>query len=379
MSDRLSALFADREIFLRSHGEIRFLRISARSQKIAAAALAVALLLWGGVTLSMLYRQASVTLDQRALEAQQRALSGEARSVNRYKQGIDSIAQDVARRQDILDDMARSAMGQQPDGRAVVGSEKNPDPDRKTSQADETVGPASIHKLRALEARQTALAHRFASLINQRASRAEQAIRSFGVDPRLMLRRPAAQGGPFIPWSREAAELDASFSQLADALQRLNALERGLAMLPSGRPTMSPSLTSSYGYRRDPFTGAAAFHAGLDFPGAYGQPILAAAPGRVSYAGGRSGYGNCIEIDHGNGIMTRYAHLSGIGVRMGQMVPKGFQIGRMGSTGRSTGTHLHFEVRINNAPINPRRFLEADQNVLQVQQIAGNRVAHVRG
>ena len=194
-----------------------------------------------------------------------------------------------------------------------------------------------------------------------------------------MTTQTAAQGGPYVPWSQELGAADQSFTALAAALARLNALERGLASIPSGRPTASPSLTSSYGYRHDPFTGQAAFHAGLDFPGAYGQPILAAAAGRVSFVGVRSGYGNCIEIDHGHGIMTRYGHLSGFDVRVGAQVPRGMQVARIGSTGRSTGTHLHFEVRVDGAPINPRRFLEANQDVLQVQQIAKQRIAAVHG
>ncbi len=115
----------------------------------------------------------------------------------------------------------------------------------------------------------------------------------------------------------------------------------------------------------------------MDFPGRHGQPIVAAARGKVSYVGQRQGYGNVVEVDHGNGLMTRYAHLSRFAAKVGQAVARGDTIGGMGSTGRSTGTHLHFEVRQNDRPINPRRFLEAAQDVLQVQQIAKARFADV--
>ena len=114
-------------------------------------------------------------------------------------------------------------------------------------------------------------------------------------------------------------------------------------------------------------------HAGLDFKGPVGTPILAAAKGKVVLAGFNGGYGNTIEIRHANGLVTRYAHLSGLNVRRGQMVDRGVQIGRMGSTGRSTGSHLHFEVRLNGQAINPRKFLEANPDVLKVQTVAGNR------
>jgi murein DD-endopeptidase MepM/ murein hydrolase activator NlpD len=213
--------------------------------------------------------------------------------------------------------------------------------------------------------------------VDARANKAADAIRSFGLDPAKLLRGGAqAQGGPFVPWHGGDA-IPEEFEALAASLQKMEALERGLIAIPSGKPTLAPMETSSYGYRRDPFNGHAAFHAGIDFPGRYGQPILAAAKGKISYVGQRQGYGNVVEIEHGNGIMTRYAHLSGFGARVGQNVARGDAIARMGSTGRSTGTHLHFEVRLNGQAINPRRFLEAHQDVLQVQQLAKARVADV--
>jgi murein DD-endopeptidase MepM/ murein hydrolase activator NlpD len=138
-------------------------------------------------------------------------------------------------------------------------------------------------------------------------------------------------------------------------------------------------MSSGFGYRSDPFTGGGAMHAGLDFKGPIGTPILAAADGRVTFAGSQGGYGNTIEITHSNGLVTRYAHLSGFNATVGTEVKRGVQIGRMGSTGRSTGSHLHFEVRINGAAINPMKFLEANPDVLEIQAIAGNRPASSAG
>ena len=150
-------------------------------------------------------------------------------------------------------------------------------------------------------------------------------------------------------------------------------MERALAAIPTAMPAASMMLSSGFGYRSDPFTGGGAMHAGLDFKGPVGTPILAAAEGKVVLAGFHGGYGNMIEIRHANGLVTRYAHLSGLNVRSGQMVERGVQIGRMGSTGRSTGSHLHFEVRQNGQAINPRKFLEVNPDVLKVQTVAGNR------
>jgi len=122
-------------------------------------------------------------------------------------------------------------------------------------------------------------------------------------------------------------------------------------------------MSSGFGFRSDPFTGRGAFHPGLDFRGPIGAPIYAAAKGVISFAGQKSGYGNCIEVTHADGIITRYAHMSAFRAHLGQQVSPGQTIGAIGSTGRSTGPHLHFEVRVNDRPINPRPFLEAIAHV----------------
>jgi murein DD-endopeptidase MepM/ murein hydrolase activator NlpD len=145
----------------------------------------------------------------------------------------------------------------------------------------------------------------------------------------------------------------------------MEALDTSLAGIPQYLPAKVEMVTSSYGVRRDPFTGAAAMHSGLDFRGPIGAPIYAAAKGRVSFVGQRSGYGNVVEISHGNGLVTRYAHMSAFHSHVGEQVAPGDVIGAIGSTGRSTGPHLHFEVRINGRAVNPRPFLEAAPHVLK--------------
>ncbi|HEX5360445.1 MAG TPA: M23 family metallopeptidase [Fluviicoccus sp.] len=122
-------------------------------------------------------------------------------------------------------------------------------------------------------------------------------------------------------------------------------------------PVRQGTVTSTFGYRTDPFTGHAAFHAGMDFSGPEGTDIYAVAPGVVVFAGIRSGYGNVIEIDHGNGYITRYAHARSILARPGDRVAKDQLIALMGNTGRSTGTHLHYEVLQNNRQIDPATFV----------------------
>jgi len=130
-----------------------------------------------------------------------------------------------------------------------------------------------------------------------------------------------------------------------------------LAAIPNGRPSQG-YITSGFGTRSDPFNGGRAHHLGIDFAARTGDPVLAAAGGVVSFAGVKSGYGNVVEVDHGNGYSTLYGHNSRLIVRVGDIVRAGQQLAKAGSTGRSTGPHVHFEVHVNGRPVNPRQFLD---------------------
>jgi len=151
----------------------------------------------------------------------------------------------------------------------------------------------------------------------------------------------------------------------AMGLSEARALEEAARAIPIARPTEGTPESSGFGVRLDPFTGRPAFHSGLDFSGVLYTPVLATGPGVVSFTGPRAGYGNTIEIDHGKGLKTRYAHLQAIAVRPGQRVAVGQRIGGMGSTGRSTGPHLHYEVWVNGRAKNPDRFVRAGDYVFQ--------------
>jgi murein DD-endopeptidase MepM/ murein hydrolase activator NlpD len=130
--------------------------------------------------------------------------------------------------------------------------------------------------------------------------------------------------------------------------------------LPVRYPLVGDAILSSpFGYRPDPFLGRPALHPGVDMVQPYGSEIKATAVGRVTHAGPMGGYGNCVEIDHGNGIVTRYGHMSEVLVEDGETVAIGQTLGRIGSTGRSTGAHLHYEVRVDGEPVDPERFLTA--------------------
>jgi len=202
----------------------------------------------------------------------------------------------------------------------------------------------------------------------------ESLLESTGLDvDRLVKLVPAdkngGQGGPFVPLEtglKQAANpssvaVSLVAPRIEERLDRWHAIAKLLRVLPFGSPVDEISVTSGFGGRRDPFAGKAAFHEGVDFDGAPRTPIHAAAAGTVVFAGRQRGYGNVIEIDHGYGIQTRYAHLRSLDVEEGDQVDAGQLIGRMGSTGRSTGTHLHYEVRLDGRPTNPLSYVEFGQ------------------
>ena len=153
---------------------------------------------------------------------------------------------------------------------------------------------------------------------------------------------------------------DSQFRSLFSAWQQMDGPATQPIAIPSRRPVDAMRLTSSFGTRSDPFNGRRARHNGIDIPGPLGTPIYATADGTIGRAQRLGGYGNYVEIEHGNAIQTRYGHLSAIAVTSGQRVRRGDVVGYMGSTGRSTGSHLHYEVRIAGAPVNPIPFVAQD-------------------
>ncbi|MCA0401174.1 MAG: peptidoglycan DD-metalloendopeptidase family protein [Proteobacteria bacterium] len=215
-----------------------------------------------------------------------------------------------------------------------------------------------------------------------------QAIAALGLDPARFgkdalkapaIRRPApldelmlrdvrqetasAIGGPLLPPLPARAEAEAfeqAIQRAEIALESTRKARMILAALPLGRPISERfEMTSSYGTRMDPFTRSPALHSGIDFRAPAGTPVRAIAAGRIVEAGHAGGYGRMVEIDHGYGITTRYAHLSVVSVTEGEKIEKGAIIGQVGSTGRSTGPHLHYEVRLDDDSTDPMRFIRA--------------------
>ncbi len=227
---------------------------------------------------------------------------------------------------------------------------------------------ASVTKVEAVQVRTVAAIGRAAQM---RAATLSAAIGELGLRVERFApatgKKQSAMGGPFVPFKLDAAgsTFEREILRLQEDVRTADRLRRAFAMAPVRRPLgANAETTSGFGARIDPFLGRLAYHGGLDFREAYGAPVRATGAGQVVASGVAGGYGNLVEIDHGAGISTRYGHMSALLVHEGQWVEAGAIVGRLGSTGRSTGPHLHYEVRVDDEPVDPMRFIRAGTRAL---------------
>ena len=224
-----------------------------------------------------------------------------------------------------------------------------------------------------LEARNAVIFAKLEEALTISVDPLDKMFRAAGVDPDQLLEAVrsgySGQGGPLSPISFSTMGLSGSPDEtranaILAGLDTINLYRLAAFKLPFAMPLKTPFRnTSSFGRRSDPFNGSGRMHEGEDFAGDYGSPIYAPADGTISFAGWSSGYGRLVKIKHAYGIETRYGHLSQIRVEVGQKVSRDERIGDMGNSGRSTGTHLHYEVRINGSAVNPMTFIRAANNV----------------
>ena len=357
---RVRSWFPQREFFMRSNGQVRFIRISSRLQMRFAGAFATLLAIWVLMLLWMLISQLLYNHERTTLLEREAAVATAENRIAKYRDSLGAMAADLAQRQTFIEKSVQGAIGVLPRNlpRASV-SNISAAADKTAHQISMVFQEAQV--LAELQARQLAFVEQITHFADARAGRAEFVMRRVGLDPSVITAANRdAIGGPLVRLFTGPREMiDPRFARLGVSLARLSAIQQGLAHVPNTLPASLRFISSGFGFRIDPFTGGSAFHAGLDFRGPVGTPVYSAAQGLISFTGMTQGYGNCIEISHGNGLLTRYAHLSRIGVNVGQRVAAGDAIGAIGNTGRSTGPHLHFEVRIGDRAVNPRPFLES--------------------
>ena len=257
---------------------------------------------------------------------------------------------------------------------------------------------AVLDRDRAVAERDAAFAERDAALaadremlidLHARTSRTiaeiEGILSSTGIDPRRVIKASGApdrtrpRGGPFVPWSDRAVHEGGGDSarrlaSLTWGVERLTALRDVLAHMPLASPLARFEIFDGFGFRHDPFTGRSALHEGVDLRGTSSTPVMATADGTVAFVGWHSEYGNMVEIDHGYGFTTRYAHLSKILVKAGVPVTLHEQLGFVGATGRVTALHLHYEIRVDGRARNPVNFLKAGRHVPKADHVVAQEI-----
>lgn len=369
----LEALFPERHIYIRSGGEMRGYVFSTNKQLLGAAGVALGALWMGVCTAAMMINALAVSsTDQQVIKQKayyerlnadrQARLNSAVAQLSATNGSLEELAASVEKRHAALALLVSDFKG-------VPGAAE-----ALTVAKPRLLAASPVQRVQATRMDQERLIDAAESFAKSRAERLRLAMRMAGLDAGAYTGRGVSLGGPLIEAKDPRAlaavlDVDEEFAtriqRAANDMSDMRSLGAATKKLPFYRPTSNPALSSSYGVRFDPFTRRPAFHSGLDFPGGYYTPIMATAPGVVSFTGVRSGYGKTVEIDHGGGFKTRYAHLAAIGVNVGQRVTIGSRIGGMGSTGRSTGPHLHYEVWVNGKAQNPNRFLKAGEYVQQ--------------
>ena len=373
----LQELFPERHIYVRSGGTMRAFALSPSKQWIAAGVVG-ACALWMGVSTAamMVSAMTQSASDQELARMQAKSerwvadrearLNSAVAQLNATNGSIDGLAENVEKRHAALAMLLTEVRGAPGAAEALA-----PTVILTAKITDKTSPMRRIELVRASQERLIDAADNFAK---GRADRLRLAFRLAGLTPSSFLPKAGNLGGPLIEAKDPRAlaavlDVDEGFAiriqHAATNLSEAGALADAATKLPLSAPTTQNTRSSGFGVRFDPFTRRPAFHSGLDFTGGMGSPIYSTAPGIISFTGVRSGYGNTVEIDHGNGFKTRFAHLSGIAVSPGQRVAVGQRIGALGSTGRSTGPHLHYEVWVNGRAQNPDRFLKAGEYVQQ--------------
>lgn len=375
---KLRSLFRSRELFIHDGASMRRVHVSSKIQMMAAGgsfiaaaglALSVAQLVAGAVAVSgsvstyAAHRSEIVAMEQRVA-----ALHADVVAVK-------AAARDHAK----LLETRQSFLAAMLEGHADAAKLSALIPARVGESTGEAADIAAVFE--AINRDQVAMASQLRAANEARFASAASVISRLGVSPLPVI--TGGMGGPYEPVAAESsvaaavpAKADPQFRALFDSWKKLDSLQATLISIPSEKPVPSmTSLTSNYGVRRDPFRGGRAMHAGIDIPGSHAAQIVATADAIVGRTGWIGGYGNMIELEHGKGIQTRYGHLSSIMVSPGTRIKRGQVIGLMGSTGRSTGTHLHYEVRIDGRPVNPTPFLQTSDYLLAMQQRIGAPVA----
>ncbi|MBT6096523.1 MAG: peptidoglycan DD-metalloendopeptidase family protein [Rhodospirillaceae bacterium] len=427
MSERVAGIFPERQVHFRTDGRVSYFRITTAGQLLAGVALVAAMGWTAFSSYSYVAHEKVVAVKDGQIASARLAYHSLLGEVAEYQNKFNAITQDLERNhgtmlglvernaklQTSLRSVSNELRTTQDDRSTIVGAREALR--RKLANLEQELGGLTTRNFSlkdnldtvasdlesALSERNEArfegsrmrtyvqqLEDRLASLqqshetsvlrlTDQTLSQIgdlEKIVSLTGINPQKLaaLDDPlTGQGGPFIPAEAldalPAGELKKSLDALDNHLARLNSLQSAVRHLPLVAPLDTYYITSGFGKRRDPLNKRWAAHYGLDFGSAKKAPIYATAPGIVKHAGWKGRYGRYIEIDHGNGVITRFGHLNKIFVKRGQKVEFRQKIGLLGNSGRTTGAHLHYETLFNKRNINPMKFIKAGRNVFQKQ------------
>ena len=379
----LRRVFPDRQVVLRTDSRMRCFTLTTGKQLCAVAA-AFAVLAWSlGVTLAYRDRDEAIhkierqvaekDLEIEAMKASYRVAFGR---LDRVQSLFSDISGEVGEIQANLLALAAADLGEQaraPAARLRLPPGATPAP--LADKVDRTALRERVTRLEgALDWLKTSHAEflkHSADLANGKISRLENTLTDIGLNPEQMIAgyvKRYGRGGPFIPppaHTLSDAVVQANLTTLTSRIERLDSLTQVMRAPPLGQPLDEFQITSPFGVRADPLNHAAGMHEGVDLGSPVGAQVYSTGDGVVIFAGFKGLYGQTIDIDHGLGMVTRYAHLSAISVNVGDKIRRHAVIGEVGATGRTTGPHLHYEVRIADQPRNPLKFILAGQDVLK--------------
>ena len=396
--ERILSNFPERQIYVRSGGEVKCLTLSTRKQ-IAAASVLCFLVLWCLATLLNLlwghnplrsqsesFRMREARLERalediRAREAAIRDQLEEERAsfevaTREFEEKHNTLAQLMSRtgRVDPVQPITSLELASSEVQMSPTVRDMSPRKARREAMMTSATGSRTLNgDFRKLDSTQNTFLVSAESQTLERIERTRAILTAADLDVEELVRfGPRGKGGPLVEPidmpTLDASKADGAFGSRMTSIKARMAeadeLDTALQSVPLGHPVADEHYrTSNYGMRRDPFTKRPTFHEGVDFAGRHLSRIVATADGVVSFVGNNGGYGRVVEIDHGHGFVTRYAHLAKTFVKRGDTVKKGDHIAGMGSTGRSTATHLHYEVHLQGRVFDPNTFMKAGRYV----------------
>lgn len=387
---KATALFPDHQIYFRTDGKVRFFTLTTAMQLSAVTALCACFLWLGKSTYDYVAQSDRLQANRVALNK----ISGQMEALSDDFDGLEdrilSRAAKIEARQSVLQSVLKEGLiDAQPidletltdDGLATAADPQGKPRKEAGLQLERAPGVDPEKHFDEifviLEKRQIAFAAELSARAEAQKDEILTLLADIGVDPEIFLSSSEALspaetqngvGGPFVSLSNLAAEdTPETFTKLVEHWYDLKDLRTQILSVPAISPLKKFFISSHYGKRRDPFSKRWGHHSGVDLAAWYGTPVIATSGGTVTYAAYKAGYGRVVEVDHGNGFVTRYGHLRKVVVKKGQSVTIETKLGETGSTGRSTGPHVHYEIWFDGKTVNPVPFIKASNDVLKIQ------------